>query len=88
MRVGLACCEKRAQSEDRDEPVHGARSLDCKGHRAPVAHRIERSAPDRKAAGSIPARRTTARIHIAVIWKPEPAVGSPSGHIFCAEVTA
>src|SRR5258708_35869995 len=58
MRVGLACCAKRAQSEDRDEPVHGARSLDCKGHRAPVAHRIERSAPDRKAAGSIPARRT------------------------------
>src|SRR5258708_27789892 len=59
MRVGLACCAKRAQSEDRDEPVHGARSLDCKGHRAPVAHRIERSAPDRKAAGSIPAGRTS-----------------------------
>jgi hypothetical protein len=57
MRAGLAC-SKRAQSEDRDEPMHGARSLDCRGLRAPVAHRTERSAPDRKAAGSIPARRT------------------------------
>src|SRR5258708_33010380 len=62
MRVGLACCAKRAQSEDRYEPVHEAGSLDCKGHRAPVAHRIERSAPDRKAAGSIPAGRTKTRI--------------------------
>jgi hypothetical protein len=26
---------------------------------APVAHRTERAAPDRKAAGSIPAGRTT-----------------------------
>src|SRR5258706_7304329 len=57
MRAGLTS-SKRAQSDDRDEPVHGARSLDCRGLRAPVAHRTERSAPDRKAAGSIPARRT------------------------------
>src|SRR4029077_3083224 len=32
--------------------------------RAPVAHRTERSAPDRKAAGSIPARRTLFRLYL------------------------
>src|ERR1700682_2662451 len=40
------------------------------GH-APVAHRIERPAPDRKAAGSIPARRTT--------YASRPKITSPRG---------
>src|SRR5207245_8591834 len=58
MRVALTR-HQRGQHDDRgEEPAHGGRSLDWGRPIAPVAHRTERSAPDRKAAGSIPARRT------------------------------
>ena len=42
---------------------------------APVAHRTERSAPDRKAAGSIPARRT-----FSLTRDPLVAASRPSRH--------
>src|SRR2546428_10950117 len=45
----------------RSTPRIGSRGPEFRLGRpiAPVAHRTERSAPDRKAAGSIPARRTS-----------------------------
>src|SRR5947209_17028293 len=58
MRVALACSHQAQDDQSTQEPAHGGRSLDWGRPIAPVAHRTERSAPDRKAAGSIPARRT------------------------------
>src|SRR5437667_9027594 len=58
MRVALASNEQERSDKRRYRPAHGGRSLDWGRPIAPVAHRTERSAPDRKAAGSIPARRT------------------------------
>src|SRR3989442_2265439 len=54
----LACAQQHDGRDARRESGHGGRSLDWGRPIAPVAHRTERSAPDRKAAGSIPARRT------------------------------
>src|ERR1700686_5480174 len=71
MCAGLACRHEHDHCSERDNPTHGWRSLDCVGCQAPVAHRIERSAPDRKAAGSIPARRTT--------YASRPKITSPRG---------
>ncbi len=67
MRVVLARREENDEGNAPGKPGHGARSLDWVGPIAPVAHRTERSAPDRKAAGSIPARRTT-RSSLGVIF--------------------
>src|SRR5439155_19677140 len=58
MGLVLACAQQHDGGDPRRESGHGARSLDWVRPIAPVAHRTERSAPDRKAAGSIPARRT------------------------------
>src|SRR3989442_6660776 len=59
MGLVLACAQQHDGGDPRRESSHGARSLDWVRPIAPVAHRTERSAPDRKAAGSIPARRTS-----------------------------
>src|SRR5438309_8364126 len=59
MGLVLARAEQYDDRDARRESGHGGRSLDWVRPIAPVAHRTERSAPDRKAAGSIPARRTT-----------------------------
>src|SRR5437899_9576676 len=58
MSFVLACAQEHDDGDQRRESGHGGRSLDWGRPIAPVAHRTERSAPDRKAAGSIPARRT------------------------------
>src|SRR5438309_6242757 len=59
MGLVLARAEQYDDRDARRESGHGGRSLDWGRPIAPVAHRTERSAPDRKAAGSIPARRTS-----------------------------
>ena len=58
VRLVLAGDQQHRNHEPRRKSSHGGRSLDWVSPIAPVAHRTERSAPDRKAAGSIPARRT------------------------------
>src|SRR5438445_10253674 len=62
MSFVLACAQQHDGRDARRESGHGGRSLDWGRPIAPVAHRTERSAPDRKAAGSIPARRTKFRV--------------------------
>src|SRR5207247_4263472 len=73
MSLVLACAQQHDGGNPRRESGHGARSLDWVRPIAPVAHRTERSAPDRKAAGSIPARRTKTRIRNVPGAHPAPA---------------
>src|SRR5438034_11231492 len=80
MSLVLACAQQHDGGNPRRESGHGARSLDGVRPIAPVAHRTERSAPDRKAAGSIPDRRTTTRIENAAGTRLTASKKGPPAH--------
>src|SRR3989442_10936538 len=69
MGLVLARAQQHDGRDARRESGHGGRSLDWVRPMAPVAHRTERSAPDRKAAGPIPARRTSSRIRAPLLGR-------------------